>query len=507
MRDKDLVDLKEIKYFDISLEYIKSILMEIEKSLEHYIDKYPSTAKRIVQITRKALHGLEINGLPMIMSENDLLCLKNKLKIEGKFLYYDVKKKVIFLTYFGWFYYFTSFIFYWAAATVIGLFYILKKGDQESVSIVLGLTDEQYLKNDSPREFEKFCLNGPVSELRKSKFYVCSGQSIRSQEKFHYCRYPHFGVIEKCETSIFDAFSFVGFQLKYFLEFLLSSFSKPLTLLLGLDYAEFGAINFLNSKKFIDNYFLTQSSMYNQKLWLTDLPNKKFKAIMLWYSTNSKSVLSFISKHYNMWPEIFFLRADIHYVWNHLEKKWLENYIPYGEVRTCGPVLFYNDTFKSIKSFSSNQPDISISVFDIVPRKDDFALFYTFNYWKAFLDGVLESCKEIEKATNKKIKAFLKPKREMTHFSLSPEYIPYIESKKHDLVLLPTESSIYELCDISNVVVTIPFSSPAVLCHERKENSTYYDPSGVFVRPEPRLGVPICFSKEELKQFIYKKIG
>ncbi len=509
MTNHNLVNIKKIKHNDLWFKYVCSILNRAEKSLKNYSDKYPSIAKRIIQVISRDFEKLSISdGREILNDEDSFFSLQNRSKIKGKFLYYDCKKKLIYLTFFGWFYYFTRFVVFWIAITILGLVAILKKGNQKSVGIIYSLTEEQYLKNGSTREFEKFCLDGPIQELREPEYHICSSKSFyHSQGKFHYCKYPHLAAIEKCETSIFDIFSFLGLQLKYFLEFCLSLFSKPLILVLDLDYAEFGVIEFLNLKKFIKNYFLTQSSFYNQKLWLTDLPNKKFKAIMLWYSTNSIPILSGISENYNIYPEISLLRVDIHYVWNHLKKKWLENYISYGEVRACGSVLFYNDTFKSIKSFSSNQSDISISVFDVVPRKDDFALFYTFNYWKAFLDGVLESCKEIEKATNKKIKVFLKPKRKMTYFSFSPEYIPYIESKKNDLILLAIESSIYELCDISDVVVTIPFSSPAVLCHERKGNSTYYDPSGVFVRPEPRLGVPICFSKEELKQFIYQKIG
>ena len=216
MINKGLIDLKKIEYYDLSLEYIKSILTEMEKSLENYVYKYPSMAKRIVQVTRRYLHGLEIDGLPLIMSKNNLRFLRNKQKIEGKFLYYDIEKKAIILTYFGWCYYFVRFLVYWAVTTIIGLFCILKKGNQKSVSIVFGLTDEQYLKNGSPLEFEKFCLDGPIPELRESKFYVCSGKSIYSQGKFHYCKYPRFGVVEKCETGISDIFSFIGFSIKIF---------------------------------------------------------------------------------------------------------------------------------------------------------------------------------------------------------------------------------------------------------------------------------------------------
>ena len=299
----------------------------------------------------------------------------------------------------------------------------------------------------------------------------------------------------------------MGFQLKYFLEFFLSLLSRPLILLLDLDYADFGIIDFLNSKGFIENYFFTQSYFYNQKLWVTDLSDKKFKAIMLWYSTNSRPVLSSISENYNIYPEIFFLRADIHYVWHSSEKEWLKNYISCGEVRVCGPILFYNDTFKSLKHSLYGLSDINISVFDVPPKKNNFVIFYTFNYWKAFLDGILETCKEIKEETGSRIRIFLKPKRKISYFSLSPNYMPYLESKENDITLISMETSIYELCDISDAVVTIPFSSPAVLCHERKGNSTYYDPSKVLVRSEPRLDVPICFNKEKLKQFIYQKIG
>ena len=508
MTDHSLVDIKKIECSNLGFEYVHSVLMRAEKNLKNYVFKYPSMAKRIVQIARKDMKELSISDFQKILNnKNDFSFFKNRPRIEGKFLYYDCKKGLIYLTYFGWCYYFARFIISWMAVTAMGLLYILKRGKQKSASIVLGLTDEQYLKNGSPREFEKFCFDGPVPELRESNYYICSGKPIYGQGKFHYCKYPHFEIVEKCETSISDIFSFIGFQLKYFLEFCLSLFSKPLTLLLGLDYAEFGLMDFLNTKGLIENYFFTQSHFYNQKLWLTDLPDKKFKVVMLWYSANNRPMLSSISKNYNIYPEIFFLRADIHYVWHSSEKKWLETYIPCGEVRACGPVLFYTDSFKSAECSFFDKTDVNISIFDIAPYKSNCTLFCTFDYWKTFIENILNLCSEIKNETSKTVKVFLKPKRKIKSSRINPSYIPYLESKKNDLVLLPTEVSVYELCDISNVVITIPFSSPAVLCHERKGNATYYDPSGVFVRPEPRLGVPICFHKEELKKFIYQKIG
>ncbi len=502
--NKSLVDRKKIECSDLCFKYLRSILAKAEKSLGNYVEKYPFMAKRIVQVIRKDFRDLEISKLSYEMrDENILASLQKKTKIEGKFLFYDLKRDLIYLTFFGYFYYFFKFVFFWSAAVAMGAFSLLKKGDQKSANIVLGLIDQQYLKSNSTEEFEKFCVDGPIPELRQSSYYVCSGKPIYSRDKFHYCPYPLFGSLEKCETGIGDIFSLVGFQLKYFLEFCTLAISRPLVLVLALDYAEFGIVDFLNSRNFINNFFVTQSNIYEQRLWFSDLPSKKFKAIMLWYSANSRPIQTSILEHSSMPPGIFLLRTDIHFVWTYFEKEWLASHIPCGEVRVCGPILFYTENFKNIQFSLYGNSSLNISIFDITPRKG-FLAPGSFEYWKAFVDGILGSCREIKNETDRRIRIFLKPKRRDKNPLMCSNYIPYIEQTK-DIALLDPEVSIYQLCDISDVVIVLPFSSPAILCHERKGNATYYDPSGMFTRPEARMGVPICFHKEELKKFVYQK--
>ncbi len=71
--DKNFVDLEKIKCNDLFYEYACSVLFKAEKKLENYVQKYPSMAKRIVQIMRKDLLGFQVSDNPNVFNDRDYL--------------------------------------------------------------------------------------------------------------------------------------------------------------------------------------------------------------------------------------------------------------------------------------------------------------------------------------------------------------------------------------------------------------------------------------------------
>ena len=177
-----------------------------------------------------------------------------------------------------------------------------------------------------------------------------------------------------------------------------------------------------------------------------------------------------------------------------------------GDISIVGQIWFF-DTPQSIPSFSKNL----IAVFDTSPLRvseyvslgtdDQYLTFPTVNH---FIDDIVELAEENDFELTFKQKRKPKPGFMKRY---DKRYLNKIENlRHHPLVhLFDPDISPQRLISSSNLVVSLPFSSTALIAKEMGVPSVYYDPMGqIFKDDRASHGVEVISDKDELQYWIQK---
>jgi hypothetical protein len=226
-------------------------------------------------------------------------------------------------------------------------------------------------------------------------------------------------------------------------------------------------VNLLHSQ---DTQIVTTNSMINTKHESLLVLQRKYSTSMLWYSTND---VPFRKRGYEP-PSLIglaFLNGmiDTHFVWNdyqltNLKKRGL------GNIHVVGSIVFRPKPPRSKGSFHSNR----VIYFDITPQ-DLESSFYTTAMAVRNIDDISREVMETSLITGKQISLYLKQKRRYFHRH-SKTYINHVEKIKaaNQIVILDQFTNIYDEINNSDLVIAMPFSSPALIASEYGIPSIYY---------------------------------
>ncbi len=244
-------------------------------------------------------------------------------------------------------------------------------------------------------------------------------------------------------------------------------------------------------------FITTQSSL--QKLPIAFyLGRKEINRQMFWYSTNNRPIAKNNEKANALKnSEELSTYIDAHLVWNNVEAEFLKN-DGIANVKIVGSILFYPKTFE--RSFHDGKV---VSYFDVTPFSD-FQGFMSESMLLKNLLGICESTKILNVENSSNISLFLKPKRKyLKHHSR--KYIQIIRrlNNIHELEILPQKSNLYDVIYNSDLVIAVPFSSPAVIAEELGVKSAF-----VCLSPENYnlingyAGIPLITTNRQLIDFL-----
>jgi polysaccharide biosynthesis PFTS motif protein len=226
------------------------------------------------------------------------------------------------------------------------------------------------------------------------------------------------------------------------------------------------------------------------------------KKIMAWYSTNSKPIYASNDKERRgVNVDEFKNIIDEHWVWNSGEISFLQSH-SIENVIAVGPVIFQDRIIeeKDTKKFV-------ITYFDVTPLQGSVD-FYSEKNTSVVLNNILRLIDHLEAKYPGRTIVRVKPKRKYSKYH-AEKYISLLTSstKQNKIKGLPASANLYQTISQSDLVLAIPFTSPALLGKELGVNS-YFVSTGIdgWDVPKSSEEIPVIYQFQELLNHVEKEI-
>ena len=144
-----------------------------------------------------------------------------------------------------------------------------------------------------------------------------------------------------------------------------------------------------------------------------------------------------------------------------------------------------------------------VTIFDVSPYLNaDKRDFYTSPLCENFLLDVVAAARGLEREIGINIRIQLKSKRQRSR-KHDPQYFDLLQSlSTHSSVILLSENlNLYNLIYESDLVVSIPFTSPALVATELDTPSCYFLETDEFNLPNSWDDVPVFASKNSFSEY------
>ena len=253
----------------------------------------------------------------------------------------------------------------------------------------------------------------------------------------------------------------------------------------------------LQRKHLADEYFFNNSQWYYKPLWTYEVENRKSLITQIYYSTNNDNYV-YDEYKFNGFPGYQIMQWKRFVVWDKKHENFLKQYCPNSKYIKVGYVDFTGIS----ENFSIGHRFNTLSLFDIDPlrqtgcTKHGMAIPYylTEELNIKFLQDIKEVCMEF--------KWIIYWKRKRTN-NLTSKKVRQKQSQLVDKNLIeidPNISASY-LVEISDAVISMPFSSPSVIAKFKKVPCSFYDASGILVNSIQSRGIPLLKNKLELREW------
>jgi len=254
-----------------------------------------------------------------------------------------------------------------------------------------------------------------------------------------------------------------------------------------------------------DNYFF-HNSCSQKPLWMQSLENKGAVSTFYFYTTNCDY---FMSKRKYPFSDSFysFMRWQKYLVWTNEQKNFLvRGGHTAADVAVTGPIWF-QDCEKKIKKL----PEKSICIFDVQPRRPRIyswlgapLQYFTGKTCISFLEDIFQITRSLNLICFWKSKRIL-PKNDQK--VIDPRYMAFVERalKEKKLLSIPGGVSPFRVIPQTRAVISLPFTSTAVIARHLSKPACYYDPTGLIHKNDRAAhGIPVISGKDELSQWLRK---
>lgn len=277
----------------------------------------------------------------------------------------------------------------------------------------------------------------------------------------------------------------------------------------------FSSINFYILKDIIFFFYLKNNYQLKPKICL--FSNIEIIYRPFWtYSINKNTFLYYMSTNTNfikkkkskyIFYDLFFTKL---YTWNNYicwtksQKKWLTDNI-----------IFYKPKISIVKYIpyegehiilSKDKNKKTLTIFDVPPKKKEDKRTYlnSYNiYSERYCIKYIKDIFDVLK-NNKKYQIILKIKR--VNAGISRKYLEYVYNLmgKNNITIYEREISPQSLIRISDIVISIPFSSSSIIAKRMKKISYFYDPDNIIelTNYNPK-DVMLIQSKKKLKKIFF----
>lgn len=252
-----------------------------------------------------------------------------------------------------------------------------------------------------------------------------------------------------------------------------------------------------------DHYFFSFTNLLYRPLWTYTAEEKEANLIFYFYACNISNYKEKFKK-YSTVPEFFQVFSWPKYlVWNNHHAEYINKLIKYpSDIEVVGPIG-YQDSPVPIEKL--NKP--ALLVFDIQPFKLTYSIpvscgaqkhRYDYKVRVDFYNDIHDICNELG------IDLFFKRKKNnpRTHKG----YMSFIKSfiKNDNVFEINPDVSAFRLCKKFDVVLSMPFTSTAVIADFYGKKSIYYDPSGKIQKDDRAShNLNVINGKFELREYLF----
>jgi polysaccharide biosynthesis PFTS motif protein len=250
------------------------------------------------------------------------------------------------------------------------------------------------------------------------------------------------------------------------------------------------------------DYLFHNSGWIYRPLWTYEAEKKGGRILFYFYSTNCENFN--LSKGESIQANSWQIMSWSHYlVWDTYQSDFVKKAVGNNaNVQIVGPIWFHTDN-KPLPQLPSN----SIAVFDIQPHRDSryqsFGLeheFFTYHTMNSFLADIHLVTKEYKSTM------ILKRKRHIGKL-LNSRYqnlLNQLEDSTNFLAIDP-DISAFDLIQKCSIVISIPFTSTAIIAKEMGKISVYYDPTSMILKDDKAAhGIEIISGRKELFEWFGK---
>ena len=248
-------------------------------------------------------------------------------------------------------------------------------------------------------------------------------------------------------------------------------------------------------------YLFTQSRSCDRPLYTYEAEQRGAKVTFYFYSTNSEP-FSRPSVHQTklyLWQAMNWPR---YLVWDDYQVEFVRKLV--GESATVsivGPIWFSTSAIEP-----PQLPERTITVFDVQPMRMTFyrLLAQEIDYYVPSISAkfLTDNFNCIQSIGGQML---FKRKRQLNLGYHHPSYIRFVErmGRWDKMITIDPDTSAYKLIEKCSAVISMPFTSTALIARELGKPSCFYDPTGLIQRDDPAAhGIPIMIGRDELQAWL-----
>jgi len=356
---------------------------------------------------------------------------------------------------------------------------------RKSTTILYGLGVDSLDVKNQYKKFVGFCENSKITPLNGAQtLTIHTGLKLTSSSNGYlsFSRHPIHRLVIDNPPAFMDFLIVLGDVLLSLLLFFRATLKSPVLMCLSRDIAFLPLVNYLSRINAIESIVYTNSNYDSQPLWFREFLGKTFNVHMVFYSQNT---IPHIYEDFPVSvpiPNNVYLAADTFWVWTHTFENYLKGIGVKGDFKVVGPVLWYLDN----SDLHQSQKDKKvITVFDVTPMTEMHAAklglldnYYNVANCQKFINEIVSNVEKLNHQFNSKFELLLKHKRSYQNIH-DRSYIDLIAQlvDSNKLKLIEHNASLFELIKNSDLVIVIPYSSPALIAEYYKIPVIYFDPS------------------------------
>jgi polysaccharide biosynthesis PFTS motif protein len=252
-------------------------------------------------------------------------------------------------------------------------------------------------------------------------------------------------------------------------------------------------------------YLFHNSGWMYRPLWTYEAEQRGSEILFYFYSTNCESF-----KRPEGYPPLLYgwkaMTWPRYLVWDEYQADFVRRAVgEQANVSVVGPIWFQSSAAEMPRP---GKPGVAI--FDVAPfRQSRYCIlgidyeFYLPSTNKIFLKDLA--------AASERLEAVMLWKRKRKIGAMAhPQYRHFAEklSEQENVLLVDPEISALRVVESSCAVVSMPFTSTALIARAMGKPSVYYDPTGLLQRDDRAAhGIPILSGEAELNAWLSSQIG